>query len=284
MACSWNLADNLNRAERRVRAAAAEGAQIILLQELFEAPYFCIEQQAAHLALATSLADNPAITRLRAVAAELGVVLPVSWYELAGQVRFNSVAVIDADGSVLGTYRKSHIPNGTGYQEKQYFTPGDTGFRVWRTRFGTIGVGICWDQWFPEAARAMALLGAEMLFYPSAIGSDPDLGMDALGPWQRVMQGHAVANSMPVVACNRIGTEKATVGDLSLTFFGGSFIADPTGEKVCEADRDSETVLIHTFDLEQCRHHREVWSLFRDRRPDIYGPLLTHDGGSPQTR
>ncbi len=284
MACSWDLADNLRKAERRVRAAAAEGAQIILLQELFEAPYFCIEQAEKHYALATTLEENAAIRRFAAIARELQVVLPVSWFERAGRAAFNSVAVIDADGAILGVYRKSHIPNGCGYQEKQYFTPGDTGFRVWSTRYAAIGVGICWDQWFPEAARAMALMGAEILFYPSAIGTDPDMGIDAMPPWQRVMQGHAVANSMPVVACNRVGVEKATTIDLELEFFGASFIADQQGTKVCEADRSSETVLIHTFDLEACRRYRQGWSLFRDRRPDLYGVLLTHDGREPLRR
>jgi len=280
MSCTWDRDANIAKAERLIRVAAAEGAQIVLLQELFETPYFCIEQSDKHLALASSVEENASIRRLREVAAELKLVLPVSWFERAGRVTFNSVAIIDADGSLLGTYRKSHIPNGIGYQEKQYFTPGDTGFRVWETRYGTIGVGICWDQWFPEAARAMALMGAEILFYPSAIGTDPDMGIDALGPWQRVMQGHAVANSVPLVACNRVGVERATTNNLELAFFGGSFIADQQGNKVQEADRSSEAVLVHSFDLDACRRYREIWSLFRDRRPDLYGALLTHDGGS----
>jgi N-carbamoylputrescine amidase len=205
-------------------------------------------------------------------------VLPVSWFERAGRAFFNSVAIIDADGSVLGVYRKSHIPNDVGYQEKQYFSPGDTGFRVWHTAYAPIGVGICWDQWFPEAARAMALQGAELIFYPSAIGTDPAYGLEMAQPWQRVMQGHAVANCTPVIACNRIGTEKATASELELTFFGASFIADPFGAKVAEADALSETVLLHTFDLEACRRMREQWALFRDRRPDLYGSLMTLDG------
>jgi N-carbamoylputrescine amidase len=278
MACSWDLPANVDRAEKLVRQAAERGAQIILIQELFEAPYFCIEQQASHFGLASSLEESATIRRFQALAKSLKVVLPVSWFERAGRAFFNSVAIIDADGSVLGVYRKSHIPNDVGYQEKQYFSPGDTGFRVWRTAYAPIGVGICWDQWFPEAARAMALQGAELIFYPSAIGTDPAYGLDMVLPWQRVMQGHAVANCTPVIACNRIGTEKATASELELTFFGASFIADAFGTKVAEADASSETVLLHTFDLEACRRMREQWALFRDRRPDLYRPLMTHDG------
>ena len=278
MACTWDLPANVDRAERLVREAAAQGAQIIQIQELFEAPYFCIEQRAKHLDLASTLQESRTIRRFQALAKSLSVVLPVSWFERAGRAFFNSVAIVDADGSVLGVYRKSHIPNDVGYQEKQYFAPGDTGFRVWHTAYAPIGVGICWDQWFPEAARAMALQGAELLFYPSAIGTDPAYGLEMASPWQRVMQGHAVANCMPVIACNRIGTEKATASELELTFFGASFIADPGGAKVAEADAASESVLVHTFDLEECRRVREQFSLFRDRRPDLYGALLTHDG------
>ncbi|MEZ5297715.1 MAG: nitrilase-related carbon-nitrogen hydrolase [Ilumatobacteraceae bacterium] len=209
--------------------------------------------------------------------------LPISVYELAGQVTFNTVVIVDADGAVLGTYRKSHIPDGPGYTEKYYFNPGDTGFRVWPTRFGTIGVAICWDQWFPEAARAMALQGAEFLFYPTAIGTEPpDPAWDSAGHWQRVMQGHAGANLTPLVAANRIGHEVGrgddTLGRREITFHGSSFIADPTGAKVAEADRSSETVLTATFDRDELREMRHSWGLFRDRRPDLYGPLLTLDG------
>jgi N-carbamoylputrescine amidase len=278
MACTWDLPGNVDRAEKLIREAACRGAQIIQIQELFEAPYFCIEQHAKHFDLASTLEDSNTIRRFRELASSLRIVLPVSWFERAGRAFFNSVAVIDADGSVLGVYRKSHIPNDVGYQEKQYFSPGDTGFRVWCTKYAPIGVAICWDQWFPEAARAMALQGAELLFYPSAIGTDPGLGLEMASPWQRVMQGHAVANSMPLIACNRIGTEKATTSDLELTFFGSSFISDQSGNKVQEADTTSEMVLVHTFDLEACRRVREYWSLFRDRRPDTYGTLLTYDG------
>jgi N-carbamoylputrescine amidase len=278
MACTWDLPANVDRAEKLIREAAAQGAQIIQIQELFETPYFCIEQHAKHFDLATSLEESTTIRRFQALAKSLKVVLPVSWFERAGRAFFNSVAIVDADGSLLGVYRKSHIPNDVGYQEKQYFSPGDTGFRVWRTAYAPIGVGICWDQWFPEAARAMALKGAELLFYPSAIGTDPAYGLEMADPWQRVMQGHAAANCMPVIACNRIGSEKATASDLELTFFGASFIADPGGAKVAEADAVSESVLAHTFDLEACRRTREQFSLFRDRRPDLYGALMTHDG------
>lgn len=277
MACSDNRNQNLDRAEALVRLAASRGAQIILLQELFETLYFCQEENPAHFTQACSLADNPAIARLRGVAAELGVVLPVSFYEHAGQVRYNSCAVVDADGSVLGVYRKSHIPDGPGYEEKYYFNPGDTGFKVWQTRYARIGVGICWDQWFPEAARAMALLGAEILLYPTAIGSEPKSpGYDSSGHWQRCMQGHAGSNLMPVVASNRVGTE--TFGESSITFYGSSFIADPTGAKVQEADRHSESVLVQSFDLDETALLRSSWGVFRDRRPDLYGPLLTLDG------
>jgi len=284
MACSWDLSANVDRAEKLVRQAADRGAQIVLIQELFEAPYFCIEQRAKHFELASSLEESATIRRFQALARSLQVVLPTSWFERAGRAFFNSVAIIDADGSVLGVYRKSHIPNDVGYQEKQYFSPGDTGFRVWHTAYAPIGVGICWDQWFPEAARAMALQGAELIFYPSAIGTDPAYGLEMTLPWQRVMQGHAVANCTPVIACNRIGTEKATASELELTFFGASFIADAFGAKVAEADAVSEAVLLHTFDLEACRRMREQWALFRDRRPDLYGSLMTHDGTAAQSR
>lgn len=220
------------------------------------------------------------IGRMSRLAAELGVVLPVSFFERANQARFNALAVIDADGRVLGIYRKSHIPDGPGYQEKYYFNPGDTGFQVYRTRHGTIGCAVCWDQWFPEAARAMALSGAEMLFYPTAIGSEPhDPTLDSRDHWTRVMQGHAAANLMPVVASNRIGSETGESG--SLTFYGSSFIAGPTGDIVAVAGRDEEAVLTATFDLDRIAGQRAAWGVFRDRRPDLYGPLLTLDGSFP---
>ena len=280
MACDWDIEANVSRAEALVREAAASGAQVILLQELFETPYFCIEQSAKHLQLASSLEDNGTIKRMSALARELGVVIPVSWFERAGRVFFNSIAIVDADGTVLGVYRKSHIPNEIGYQEKQYFSPGDTGFRVWATRFANIGVGICWDQWFPEAARCMSLMGAELLLYPTAIGSEPgNPVLDSLTHWQNTMCGHAAANILPVVASNRIGTETATEDpDLRMTFYGGSFIADHIGVKVAEADRDSQSVLVHTFDRDQISEYREGWSVYRDRRPDLYGAIATMDG------
>jgi N-carbamoylputrescine amidase len=278
MACTWDIPGNIARAENLIRKAAAKGAQIVLIQELFEAPYFCQDQIGEFFDMAKPFANNPLIAHFSGLAAELNVVLPVSFFEKAGQTYFNSVAIVDADGTVLGLYRKSHIPDGPGYTEKYYFSPGDTGFRVWQTKHARIGVGICWDQWFPEAARAMALQGAELLFYPTAIGSEPqDPTIDSAAHWQRVMQGHAAANIMPVIASNRIGTEPGRKGT-ELTFYGSSFIADQTGEKVAEADRASEAVLTATFDLDGIARQRSNWGLFRDRRPELYTPLLTMDG------
>lgn len=278
MACSWDLKGNIERAEKLIRKAAADGAQIILIQELFEAPYFCQDQIAEFFDMAKPFESNPLIAHFAKLAAELNVVLPVSFFEKAGQTYFNSVAIVDADGAVLGLYRKSHIPDGPGYTEKYYFSPGDTGFRVWQTRHAKIGVGICWDQWFPEAARAMALQGAELLFYPTAIGSEPqDPTIDSAAHWQRVMQGHAAANVVPVIASNRIGKEPGRKGT-ELTFYGSSFITDQTGAKIAEADRTSETVLTATFDLDGIAKQRTAWGLFRDRRPELYRPLMTLDG------
>ena len=278
MACSWDIPGNIARAEGLIRKAAAEGANIVLIQELFEAPYFCQDQIGEFFDMAKPFENNPLIAHFSALAAELDVVLPISFFEKAGQTFFNSVAIIDADGSLLGLYRTSHIPDGPGYTEKYYFSPGDTGFQVWQTKHAAIGVGICWDQWFPEAARAMALQGAELLFYPTAIGSEPqDPTIDSAAHWQRVMQGHAAANIMPVIASNRIGTEPGRKGT-ELTFYGSSFIANQTGEKVAEADRTTETVLTATFDLDAIARQRAAWGLFRDRRPELYTPLLTMDG------
>lgn len=278
MACTWDIPGNIARAEDLIRKAAAKGAQIVLVQELSEAPYFCQDQIGEFFDMAKPFENNPLIAHFSRLAAELNVVLPVSFFEKAGQTYFNSVAIVDADGTVLGLYRKSHIPDGPGYTEKYYFSPGDTGFRVWQTKHARIGVGICWDQWFPEAARAMALQGAELLFYPTAIGSEPqDPTIDSAAHWQRVMQGHAAANIMPVIASNRIGTEPGRKGT-ELTFYGSSFIADQTGEKVAEADRASEAVLTATFDLDGIARQRSNWGLFRDRRPELYTPLLTMDG------
>ena len=278
MACSWDIPGNIARAEGLIRQAAAEGAHIVLIQELFEAPYFCQDQIGEFFEMAKPFEDNPLIAHFSRLAAELDIVLPTSFFEKAGQAFFNSVAIIDADGTVLGLYRKSHIPDGPGYTEKYYFSPGDTGFQVWQTKHAVIGVGICWDQWFPEAARAMALQGAELLLYPTAIGSEPqDPTIDSAAHWQRVMQGHAAANIMPVIASNRIGTEQGRKGT-ELTFYGSSFIAGPTGEKLAEADRTSEAVLTATFDLDAIARQRAAWGLFRDRRPELYTPLLTMDG------
>ncbi|OJU56533.1 MAG: N-carbamoylputrescine amidase, partial [Alphaproteobacteria bacterium 62-8] len=245
---------------------------------LFETPYFCQDQSADHYALARPFADNPVIARFARLAGELGVVLPVSFFERAGHSHFNSLAMVDADGSVLGLYRKSHIPDGPGYQEKFYFTPGDTGFKVWKTRYGMVGAGICWDQWFPESARAMALLGAEILFYPTAIGTEPPPAppVDSRDHWRRVMQGHAGANYMPLVASNRIGRETGQAGEV--TFYGSSFIASPTGEIVAELGRSDEGVVTASFDLDVIAKMRASWGLFRDRRPDLYGPLTGHNG------
>ena len=281
MTCSWDIEDNLNKAERLIREAAGRGAQVILIQELFQAPYFCIEQDFKHQELANTLAEEPSIQLFQKLAAELNVVLPCSWYEKAGLAYFNSMAMIDANGSVLGVYRKSHIPNGPGYQEKQYFNPGDTGFKVWDTIHGRIGVGICWDQWFPETTRCMALAGAELLMYPSAIGSEPPPSppYDSSGHWRRTMQGHAAANMMPLVASNRIGREVATQDEnYHIDFYGNAFIADETGEIVELADDHSESILTHTFDMDAIRAFRESWGVYRDRRPDLYDRIMTLDG------
>jgi N-carbamoylputrescine amidase len=278
-ACSWDLPANLERAERLVRAAQAQGAQVILLPELFATPYFCIEQDARHLRLAHSAADSPLLRRFGALARELAVVLPISFFERANNVYFNSLALFDADGAQLGIYRKSHIPNGPGYQEKFYFTGGDTGFKVWDTQFGRVGVGVCWDQWFPESARIMALNGAELLLYPTAIGSEPPPAppVDSRLHWQRTQQGHAAANLMPLAAANRIGVEHSLQDPaLSIRFYGSSFIADPSGALVAEAGQEQEAVISAAFDLEELRRARDNWFVFRDRRPDLYGPLAGH--------
>ena len=274
MSCSWNREEVLDKAGKLVRKAAAEGANIILLQELFETPYFCQKQKFEYFDLANPLSENAAVKRFTEVAKELQVVLPISFYEKAGNTAFNTIAIIDADGTILGTYRKTHIPDGLPYAEKFYFTPGDTGFKVWKTKYADIGVGICWDQWFPEAARSMALLGAELLFYPTAIGSEPTLNIDSKPHWQHAMQGHAAANIMPVIASNRIGTE--TDDESSMTFYGSSFIADQTGTIVEEADRVTESVLVHEFDLDAIAQMRREWGVFRDRRPEMYGTLMLH--------
>jgi N-carbamoylputrescine amidase len=277
MSCSWEIEDNLVKADRLVREAAASGAQIILLQELFETPYFCQKEKADYYRYASELATNKAVQHFRQVAKELQVVLPISYYEKKNYARYNSLVVIDADGEILGSYRKSHIPDGPGYEEKFYFNPGDTGFKVWDTRYGKIGIGVCWDQWYPEAARCMALLGAELLFYPTAIGSEPQDGsIDSKDHWQACMLGHAAANLIPVIASNRIGLE--TDEDSSITFYGSSFIAGPQGNKLVEAGRSSEEVIVHEFDLDELEVGRLEWGIFRDRRPDLYHPIATYDG------
>ncbi len=280
MSCSWALNENIEKAEAMIREAAAQGAQVILIQELFETPYFCIEQDFKHLKLATTLEESPLIKRMATLAKELAVVLPVSWFERAGNAFFNSVAMVDADGEVLGVYRKTHIPNAIGYQEKQYFSPGDTGFKVWQTKYARIGLGICWDQWFPEAARCMALMGAEILLYPTAIGDEPadPSAIDSMPHWQNTMCGHAAANIMPVVASNRIGTEQATTSKLEMTFYGSSFIADQFGNKVAVANRTDQALLVQAFDLNEIKAYRETWGVYRDRRPEQYAALATLDG------
>lgn len=277
MACTWNQAQNVDRAEALVRDAAGRGAQIVLLQELFETPYFCKDQKQEYFKLAQPAEGHPLLQRMAKLAAELEVVLPVSFFEQANNAYYNALAVIDADGRQLGLYRKSHIPDGPGYQEKFYFSPGDTGFKVWQTRYATIGAAICWDQWFPECARAMALQGAEILFYPTAIGSEPqETTINSRAHWQRVMQGHAAANILPLVAANRIGKEDGET--CSLNFYGASFITDQTGALVAEAGSEEQAVITARFDLDAIRAQRAYWGLFRDRRPDLYGPLLTLSG------
>lgn len=287
--CCSQVQENIDKAETMVREAASNGANLILLPELFERPYFCQEKRYDYYDYALPLTENPAVRRFQAVAGELGVVIPVSFYERDVQRLFNSIAMIDADGSILGVYRKTHIPDDHFYQEKFYFTPGDTGFKVFETRFGTVGVGICWDQWFPETARSMALLGAELLLYPTAIGSEPILECDSMPHWQRCMQGHAAANLMPVIAANRIGMEAVLPcpengGQRSeLCFYGSSFLTDETGALLQCAPRDAEAVLLQTYDLDALLESRSSWGLFRDRRPEYYG-AITHRAQDDLTR
>jgi N-carbamoylputrescine amidase len=283
MACSEKSDDNIHKAEHLIRKAARQGAQIILLQELFLTPYFCKDEKVEYFELAREIQNNPLLDRMSALAGELSVVLPISFYERAGNTFFNSVMMIDADGRQMGVYRKTHIPQAPGYQEKYYFSPGDTGFKVWPTRYGNLGVGICWDQWFPECARAMVLMGADLLLYPTAIGSTPEKwAFDYSPSWQHAMQGHAAANVIPVCASNRVGLEK---GDsCNINFFGRSFIADESGTKVAEAGRQEETVLTASFDFEEIGKLRTAFTLFRDRRPEMYDVLLTLDGSVPQKK
>ncbi|MGN1115039.1 MAG: N-carbamoylputrescine amidase [Candidatus Ornithomonoglobus sp.] len=274
MSVSWDREAALEKAERIIREAHSSGADIVLLQELFETPYFCQKHKYEYFALASEPHENAAIKRFSRLAAELGIVIPVSFYEKHGNTAFNSIAVIDSDGELLGIYRKTHIPDGVPYAEKFYFTPGDTGFKVWETKFGRLGLGICWDQWFPEAARAMALMGAELLLYPTAIGSEPTLGKDSKDHWQNVMMGHAAANMVPVIASNRTGTERE--GESEMTFYGSSFIADNHGCIAEEMDRVSEGFILHSFDLDALAKERREWGIYRDRRPEMYGILTTH--------
>jgi N-carbamoylputrescine amidase len=281
MACSWDLEANVERAADLVREAAGRGANVVLIQELFETPYFPLEERQDRFALARPAEGHPVVRRMAALAKELEVAMPVSFFERAGNAHYNSVAMVDADGSVLGIYRKSHIPDGPGYEEKFYFNPGDTGFRVWRTRFARVGVGICWDQWFPECARAMALQDAELLLYPTAIGDEPIPDyVDSQAQWQLVMQGHSAANMVPVVASNRIGSEASDTA--TLTFYGSSFITDGCGAVVAQASRDRQEVITASFDLDELRSARAVTGLFRDRRTDLYRRLLTLDGADPE--
>jgi N-carbamoylputrescine amidase len=266
-----DLAANIAKTADLIRQAAAGGAQVILPSELFQGPYFCVAQEERWFAEAHPWREHPCVTALAPLAAELGVVLPISIFEREGPHYFNSLVMADADGSLMGLYRKSHIPDGPGYMEKYYFRPGDTGFKVWNTRFGRLGVGICWDQWYPEAARAMTLMGAEVLLYPTAIGSEPhDASLDTRDPWRRVMQGHAVANVIPVAAANRIGQEPGANGAEGQSFYGSSFLADHRGDLVQSLGRAEEGVLVAIFDLDFLHTHRAAWGFFRDRRTDLY--------------
>ena len=277
MACSNETDKNVSNAEKLVRQAASEGAQIILIQELFESQYFCMDQKEELFELSKPFDNHPTIKKFSELAKELKVVLPVSFFEKANRAHYNSVAIVDADGSVLGKYRKSHIPDGPGYQEKFYFNPGDTGFKVWNTKYAKIGVGICWDQWFPEAARSMVLNGAELLLYPTAIGGEPDDdGFDSSDMWQRAMIGHSASNQIPVIASNRIGTEKGI--DIENYFYGRSFVTNHVGDKIAEGSRDKEEVLIGKINLSEAETLRNVWGVFRDRRPELYKGLLNLDG------
>jgi N-carbamoylputrescine amidase len=264
-----DMAANIAKVEKLTRDAAAKGAQVVLPPELFQGPYFCVTQEEHWFAHAFPAATHPCVVALQPVAKELGVAIPVSIFERDGPHYYNSVVMLDADGSQLGVYRKSHIPDGPGYQEKYYFRPGDTGFKVWSTQHGRVGVGICWDQWFPESARAMAVQGADVLFYPTAIGSEPhDAELDTREPWRRAMQGHAVSNAIPVVAANRIGTE--TLSGHTQAYYGHSFIANQRGDLVAQFGESEEGALVQTFDLDVLDQYRAAWGFFRDRRLELY--------------
>ncbi len=273
MSCSWNIEENLKKAEQLIIKAHKDGANIVLPQELFKTPYFCQKEKYEYFELAEEVDNSPLIKRFQKIAKTNDVVIPLSFFERSGNVFFNSLVMINADGEVLGLYRKSHIPTGECYEEKFYFAPGDTGFKVFETKYGKIGVGICWDQWFPETARILALNGAELIFYPTAIGSEPVLPKDSKEHWQHTMCGHAAANIIPVIASNRIGTEKE--GDSSMTFFGSSFIADEEGNMVEEMNRIEEGYRVHEFDLKAIEKKRYSWGVFRDRRIDLYKDIIT---------
>ncbi|OHD12036.1 MAG: N-carbamoylputrescine amidase [Spirochaetes bacterium GWD1_27_9] len=277
MSCCDNIDENIKKAEKLVREAHSRGAKIILIQELFETLYFCQKEKPEFFTYAKELNENKAVKHFTQIAKELEIVLPISFFEKKNKARYNSIAIIDATGEILGIYRKTHIPDGPGYEEKYYFNPGDTGFKVWDTKYAKIGVGICWDQWYPEASRCMSLLGAEILFYPTAIGSEPqDLTVDSKDHWQRCMQGHSASNLIPLVASNRVGKEN--IDESEITFYGSSFICGITGEKIVEANRIEETVLVAEFDLSEIEIKRASWGIFRDRRPDMYKTILTYDG------
>lgn len=279
MRMETTVKENIEKADTMVREAAKKGAEVVLLPELFERPYFCQERRYEYYRYASCVSENAAVLHFRRAAKELGIVVPVSFYEKDENRLYNSVAVIDADGTVLGVYRKTHIPDDHYYQEKFYFSPGNTGFCIWETRYARLGIGICWDQWFPETARALSLKGAELLLYPTAIGSEPILGNDSMPHWRRVMQGHAAANTVPVIAANRIGTEAVKPcpenggQSSSLTFYGSSFMTDFTGEIIADASRDREEILLASYDLKKISGERLEWGLFRDRRPECYQDL-----------
>lgn len=273
MSCSWNIEENLKKTEQLIIKAHKDGANIVLPQELFKTPYFCQKEKYEYFELAEEVDNSPLIKRFQKIAKANDVVIPLSFFERSGNVFFNSLVMIDSDGEILGLYRKSHIPTGECYEEKFYFAPGDTGFKVFDTKYGRIGIGICWDQWFPETARILALNGAELIFYPTAIGSEPVLPKDSKEHWQHTMCGHAAANIIPVIASNRIGTEKE--GDSSMTFFGSSFIADEEGNMVEEMNRVEEGYRVHEFDLKAIEKKRYSWGVFRDRRVDLYKDIIT---------
>lgn len=275
MSISWDIENNIKKADKMIESCAKDGANIILLQELFLTPYFCQKEKYEYFELATEFENNKYLAHFSEIAKKYNVVLPISFFEKSGNCYFNSLAMIDADGTILGLYRKSHIPTGECYEEKFYFTPGDTGFKVFKTKFGRVGCGICWDQWFPETARILALKGAELLFFPTAIGTEPVLPKDSKDHWQNTMCGHAAANIMPVIASNRIGTE--VEGDSSMTFFGSSFIANEEGTKVKEMDRVTEGFITYSFDLTEIEKKRYSWGVYRDRRVDLYTPILKTD-------